>query len=197
MARRSRTDDVHNVAVLDQKWWLGVFWLSGNRLLGRRFESCRPDSVTARGLRDSESPFPLAGFNLPLKTGTKRAQNGLNTFPGTRAQGLAWVWLGSELNHPVDGSAMRPHKTRWQTARCLLQRQGSGRSGASTLICQRFRHLPPRVDLPDGTSLFDRAELKSTLEELHLKRVDLIRRRNLKPVIKAIMEAESIAAWTF
>jgi predicted nucleotidyltransferase len=49
------------------------------------------------------------------------------------------------------------------------------------------------VDLPDGTSLFDRAELKSALEELLLTRVDLIRRRNLKPAIKAIIEAESIA----
>jgi predicted nucleotidyltransferase len=48
------------------------------------------------------------------------------------------------------------------------------------------------VDLPDGTSLFDRAELKSALEELLLTRVDLIRRRNLKPAIKAIVEAEAI-----
>ena len=49
------------------------------------------------------------------------------------------------------------------------------------------------MNLPDGTSLFDRAELKSALEELLLTRVDLIRRRNLKPAIKAIIEAESIA----
>ena len=49
------------------------------------------------------------------------------------------------------------------------------------------------VDLPDGTSLFDRAELKSALEELLLTRVDLIRRRNLKPAIKASVEAEAIA----
>jgi predicted nucleotidyltransferase len=49
------------------------------------------------------------------------------------------------------------------------------------------------VDLPDGTSLFDRSELKSALEKLLLTRVDLIRRRNLKPAIKAIVEAEAIA----
>ncbi len=48
------------------------------------------------------------------------------------------------------------------------------------------------VGLPDGTSLFDRAELKSALEELLLTRVDLIRRRNLKPAIKVIVEAEAI-----
>ena len=48
------------------------------------------------------------------------------------------------------------------------------------------------VDLPDGSSLFDRAELKSALEELLLTRVDLIRRRNLKLAIKAIVAAEAI-----
>ncbi len=48
------------------------------------------------------------------------------------------------------------------------------------------------VDLPDSTSLFDRAELKSALEELLLTRVDLIRRRNLKLAIKAIVAAEAI-----
>ena len=48
------------------------------------------------------------------------------------------------------------------------------------------------VDLPDGASLFDRAELKSALEELLLSRVDLIRRRNLKPSIKAVVEAEAV-----
>ena len=48
------------------------------------------------------------------------------------------------------------------------------------------------VDLPDGTSLFDRAELKSALEELLLTRVDLNRRRNLKLAIKAIVAAEAI-----
>ena len=49
------------------------------------------------------------------------------------------------------------------------------------------------VDLPDSTSLFDRSELKSALEKLLLTRVDLIRRRNFKPAIKAIVVAEAIA----
>ena len=49
------------------------------------------------------------------------------------------------------------------------------------------------VDLPDGASLFDRAELKSALEELLLTRVDLIRRRNLKPGLRDVVEAESVA----
>ena len=48
------------------------------------------------------------------------------------------------------------------------------------------------VDLPDGASLFDRAELKSALEELLLSRVDLIRRRNLKPSIREVVEAEAV-----
>lgn len=48
------------------------------------------------------------------------------------------------------------------------------------------------VDLPDGASLFDRAELKTALEELLLTRVDLIRRRNLKPAIKAIVESDAV-----
>ena len=48
------------------------------------------------------------------------------------------------------------------------------------------------VDLPDGASLFDRAELKSALEDLLRTRVDLIRRRNLKPDLKARVEAEAI-----
>ena len=48
------------------------------------------------------------------------------------------------------------------------------------------------VDLPAGASLFDRAELKSALEDLLLTRVDLIRRRNLKPELKATVEAEAI-----
>lgn len=48
------------------------------------------------------------------------------------------------------------------------------------------------VDLPDGASLFDRAELKTALEELLLTRVDLIRRRNLKPAIKAVIESEAV-----
>ena len=48
------------------------------------------------------------------------------------------------------------------------------------------------VDLPAGASLFDRVELKSALEDLLLTRVDLIRRRNLKPDLKATVEAEAI-----
>jgi predicted nucleotidyltransferase len=48
------------------------------------------------------------------------------------------------------------------------------------------------VDLPDGASLFDRAELKSALEELLLTRVDLIRRRNLKPGLRDVVEAEAV-----
>ena len=48
------------------------------------------------------------------------------------------------------------------------------------------------VDLPDGASLFDRAELKSALEELLQSRVDLIRRRNLKPGIREVVEAEAV-----
>jgi predicted nucleotidyltransferase len=49
------------------------------------------------------------------------------------------------------------------------------------------------VDLPDGTSLLDRVELTSALEELPLTLVDPIRRRNLKPAIKTVVEAEAIA----
>jgi uncharacterized protein len=48
------------------------------------------------------------------------------------------------------------------------------------------------VDLPAGASLFDRVELKSALEDLLLTPVDLIRRRNLKPELKATVEAEAI-----
>jgi predicted nucleotidyltransferase len=48
------------------------------------------------------------------------------------------------------------------------------------------------VDLPAGASLFDRAELKSALEDLLLSRVDLIRRRSLQPELKATVEAEAI-----
>ncbi|MCT0247728.1 nucleotidyltransferase family protein [Synechococcus sp. CS-205] len=48
------------------------------------------------------------------------------------------------------------------------------------------------VDLPAGASLFDRVELKTALEDLLLTRVDLIRRRNLKPELKATVEAEAI-----
>ncbi|TVS04419.1 MAG: nucleotidyltransferase [Cyanobium sp. PLM2.Bin73] len=43
-----------------------------------------------------------------------------------------------------------------------------------------------------GSSLFDRAELKSALEDQLRTRVDLIRRRNLKPELKATVEAEAI-----
>ena len=50
------------------------------------------------------------------------------------------------------------------------------------------------MDLPDGTSLFDRVELKSALEDLLLTRVDLIRRRNLKPGLRATVEAEAPVA---
>lgn len=49
------------------------------------------------------------------------------------------------------------------------------------------------VDLPAGASLFDRAELKSDLEDLLHTRVDLIRRRNLKPDLKATLEANAIS----
>lgn len=47
------------------------------------------------------------------------------------------------------------------------------------------------VDLPEQTSLIDRADLKLALEELLQQRVDLIRRRNLKPELRerAISEA--------
>lgn len=48
------------------------------------------------------------------------------------------------------------------------------------------------VDLPASASLFDRAALKSALEDLLLTRVDLIRRRNLKAELKAAVEAEAI-----
>ena len=48
------------------------------------------------------------------------------------------------------------------------------------------------VDLPAGTSLFDRVNLKSALEALLLTRVDLIRRRNVNPDLNATVEAEAI-----
>jgi predicted nucleotidyltransferase len=48
------------------------------------------------------------------------------------------------------------------------------------------------VDHPAGASLFDRAELKCDLEDLLLTNVDLIRRRNLKPDLKATVEADAI-----
>ena len=41
---------MHNVAVLDQKWWLGAFWLSGNKLLG----ACRGPVRVEGGLASAE-----------------------------------------------------------------------------------------------------------------------------------------------
>ena len=49
------------------------------------------------------------------------------------------------------------------------------------------------VDLPSGLSLFERADLKLALEDLLHHRVDLVRRRNLKPEIRERVEAEAIA----
>ena len=49
------------------------------------------------------------------------------------------------------------------------------------------------VDLPSGLSLFERADLKLALEDLLHHRVDLLRRRNLKPEIRDRVEAEAIA----
>ena len=49
------------------------------------------------------------------------------------------------------------------------------------------------VDLPSGLSLFERADLKLALEDLLHHRVDLVRRRNLKPEIRDRVEAEAIA----
>jgi predicted nucleotidyltransferase len=49
------------------------------------------------------------------------------------------------------------------------------------------------VDLPEQSSLFDRADLKLALEELLNHSVDLIRRRNLKPELQAEVEAEAVA----
>ena len=49
------------------------------------------------------------------------------------------------------------------------------------------------VDLPPGTSLFQRAEFKQELEALLQLDVDLIRRRNLKPSLRDRVEAEAIA----
>lgn len=48
------------------------------------------------------------------------------------------------------------------------------------------------IDLPDGISLFDRAELKGELEDLLRQKVDLIRRRNLKPTLRSQVDAEAI-----
>lgn len=47
------------------------------------------------------------------------------------------------------------------------------------------------VDLPEQTSLIDRADLKLALEELLQQKVDLIRRRNLKPELRERVIAEA------
>jgi predicted nucleotidyltransferase len=49
------------------------------------------------------------------------------------------------------------------------------------------------VDLPQGTSLLDHSALKLELEELLQQKVDLIRRRNLKPSLRQRVEAEAVA----
>ena len=49
------------------------------------------------------------------------------------------------------------------------------------------------VDLPQGTSLLDHSALKLELEELLQQKVDLIRRRNLKPSMRQRVEAEAVA----
>lgn len=49
------------------------------------------------------------------------------------------------------------------------------------------------VDLPAGVSLFERADLKVALENLLQQKVDLIRRRSLKPYLRDRVEAEAIA----
>ena len=49
------------------------------------------------------------------------------------------------------------------------------------------------VDLPQGTSLLDHSALKLDLEELLQQKVDLIRRRNLKPSLRQRVEAEAVA----
>ena len=49
------------------------------------------------------------------------------------------------------------------------------------------------VDLPSRLSLFERADLKLALEDLLHHRVDLVRRRNLKPEIRDRVEALAIA----
>ncbi len=47
------------------------------------------------------------------------------------------------------------------------------------------------VDLPEQTSLIDRADLKLALEELLQQKVDLIRRRNLKPELRERVISEA------
>ena len=49
------------------------------------------------------------------------------------------------------------------------------------------------VDLPQCTSLLDHSALKLELEELLQQKVDLIRRRNLKPSLRQRVEAEAVA----
>ncbi|MBM5814260.1 MAG: nucleotidyltransferase family protein [Cyanobacteria bacterium M_DeepCast_100m_m1_067] len=49
------------------------------------------------------------------------------------------------------------------------------------------------VDLPQGTSLLDHSALKLELEDLLQQKVDLIRRRNLKPSLRQRVEAEAVA----
>ena len=48
------------------------------------------------------------------------------------------------------------------------------------------------VDLPPGISLFDHANLKLALEDLLQHKVDLIRRRNLKPSLRQRVDAEAV-----
>ena len=49
------------------------------------------------------------------------------------------------------------------------------------------------VDLPPGTSLLDHSALKLELEDLLQQKVDLLRRRNLKPSLRQRVEAEAVA----
>jgi predicted nucleotidyltransferase len=49
------------------------------------------------------------------------------------------------------------------------------------------------VDLPQGASLLDHSALKLDLEDLLQQKVDLIRRRNLKPSLRRRVEAEAVA----
>lgn len=49
------------------------------------------------------------------------------------------------------------------------------------------------VDLPQGTSLLAHSALKLELEDLLQQKVDLIRRRNLKPSLRQRVEAEAVA----
>ena len=49
------------------------------------------------------------------------------------------------------------------------------------------------VDLPEHASLFDRADLQQAIQELLQQKVDLIRRRSLKPELRASVEEEAVA----